>query len=52
MSRFRFDAAAAVAPFNHPIAVFAGAGTGKTTTLIARVWHMVAQGIKPGAQHC
>eukprot|EP00892_Ulva_mutabilis_P005400 jgi/Ulvmu1/3231/UM015_0272.1 len=38
---------AAAAPFNSPIAIFAGAGTGKTTTLIARIWRMLAQGIKP-----
>lgn len=40
--------AAVDAPLNRPIAVFAGAGTGKTTALIARIWNMIAQGIRPG----
>lgn len=39
-------------PFDTPIAIFAGAGTGKTTALIARILNMVARGIQPGVlQH-
>jgi UvrD/REP helicase N-terminal domain len=40
---------AALAPTSPPVFLLAGAGTGKTTTLIARVWHMIAQGIFPRA---
>jgi chromosomal replication initiation ATPase DnaA len=40
---------AALAPTSPPVFLLAGAGTGKTTTLIARVWHMIAQGIYPRA---
>lgn len=38
---------AASAPASPPVFLLAGAGTGKTTTLIARVWSMMAQGIFP-----
>lgn len=40
---------AALAPACPPVFLLAGAGTGKTTTLIARVWHMIAEGIFPRA---
>lgn len=40
---------AALAPLSPPVFLLAGAGTGKTKTLIARVWHMLSQGIFPRA---
>ena len=36
-------------PFNKVLAILAGAGTGKTTTLLARIEHMIASGIPAGA---
>lgn len=40
---------AALAPVSPPVFLLAGAGTGKTKTLIARVWNMLSQGIFPRA---
>lgn len=37
----------ATAPPSPPVFILAGAGTGKTTTLTARVWHMLQCGIFP-----
>lgn len=41
--------AAATAPIQ-PSMILAGAGTGKTTTLIARINHLLEAGIRPGAR--
>ena len=41
--------AAVNAPYNKPVSILAGAGTGKTTTLIARIRRMIAEGIPPCA---
>lgn len=37
------------AAYNRPVSILAGAGTGKTTTVVARVLRMVASGIPPCA---
>jgi hypothetical protein len=41
--------AAVHAPYNIPVSLCAGAGTGKTTTLTARIHNMIADGIPPSA---
>jgi DNA helicase-2/ATP-dependent DNA helicase PcrA len=38
---------AACAPTDRPLLVIAGAGTGKTTTLVARVAWLIEQGVRP-----
>lgn len=45
--------AAVHAPYNIPVSLRAGAGTGKTTTLTARIHLMITDGIPPSAWlHC
>src|SRR6476660_7538011 len=41
------QAAAATAPPERPLLIIAGAGTGKTQTLMARVAWLVEQGVRP-----
>jgi len=39
--------AAVTAPFDQPLFIYAGAGSGKTRTLICRITHMINEGIQP-----
>ncbi len=38
--------AAATAPFGHNL-VIASAGTGKTSTIVGRIGHLLGEGVKP-----